>query len=370
MHMAGRRCTALPATRNRDGKMNTWFRPNIYAMHGYTPGEQPAGQDIVKLNTNENPYPPSTAVTEALAKLNAGRLNRYPDPLANPVRDVIAQVFGVERDWVLAGKGSDDVLTIVTRAFVDQGGCLATPDPSYSLYPVLAEIQGTRVVTVPLDRDFSLPPDAARRAGNASLFFIARPNAPTGNAFALETMHKVCHEFPGIVVIDEAYADFAADNCLDFVRKYPNVIVSRTLSKGYSLASIRLGFAIGQPNLISGLMKVKDSYNVNYLTQIAAAAAIADQDYLRATVARVKATRERVAEELAGLGFKVCPSQANFLWVKPPKLPAPAYFQGLRQHHVIVRYFKGPRTHEYIRITVGTDEEMDRFLAATRQILG
>jgi histidinol-phosphate aminotransferase len=348
--------------------MPDYFRPAIAAMAGYVPGEQPQGRPFVKLNTNENPYPPSPRVAEALRQVDAARLGRYPDPLATRVRAAVAQVFGVPLDWTFAGNGSDDVLTIVTRCFVGETGCLATPDPSYSLYPVLAEIQGARTLAIPLADDFSLPADCAARAAGASLLFLARPNAPTGGAYPLDQVRQLCRAFPGVVLIDEAYADFADDHCLGLVRDCPNVIVSRTLSKSYSLAGVRLGIALAQPPLIAGLMKVKDSYNVNHLTQLVAEAAILDQAHMQANVARIRATRAAVAAELAALGFGVCPSQANFLFVRPP-LAARDYLQGLREAGILIRYFAGPRTGAFVRITIGTDDEMAQLLAATRRLL-
>lgn len=347
----------------------TYFRANIEAMAGYVPGEQPRGRTFIKLNTNECPYPPSPAAIAALQAIASDRLARYPDPVATACREAIAQVHQLPgADWVLAGNGSDDILTIAVRSFVDQGGTLATPHPSYSLYPILADIQGATTRTIPLQDDFSLPPDLVAQAGEASLLFIPRPNAPTGNAYPLEAMRAICADFSGVVLIDEAYADFSDTSCLDFVRDFPNVLVSRTLSKSYSLASIRFGYAVGQPELIGGMMKVKDSYNINLLTQAVAEAAIRDQDHMRANVARIRATRSRVAKALTEAGFTVCPSAANFLFTKPP-IPADTYVQGLRDAGILIRYFSGPRTGDYVRITIGTDEEMDTFLTATQQLL-
>jgi len=221
---------------------------------------------------------------------------------------------------------------------------------------------------VALDPQFQLPPDAAERALPARLFFVARPNAPTGNAYPLEKMHRLCREFPGIVWIDEAYADFATDNCLDFVREHENVVVSRTLSKSYSLAGIRLGFALARPELIREMLKVKDSYNVNMLTQLLAVAALEDQAYMIETTRRVRNTRDRVRTRLEGLGFDVLPSAANFLFARPP-IPAAAFFHALREHGILVRYFPGERTGDRVRITIGLEQEMDAFLTAAQIIV-
>jgi histidinol-phosphate aminotransferase len=350
-----------------DSSERDFFRPEVAKMSGYTPGEQPRSTSLIKLNTNENPYPPTPAVAAAAA-VAAGQLARYPDPIAADVRQAAAELHGAEADWIIAGNGSDDILTIVVRACVRQGGALATFAPTYSLYPVLADIQGARCIEIPLGPEFALPPANATAAGDASLLIITNPNAPTGNAFPAADVTAWCRAFPGLVLIDEAYVDFAANDCSQLARDLPNVVVSRTLSKGYSLAGIRLGYAFARPALISQLLKVKDSYNVNATTQAVAAAALRDQAHMRANVNRVIATRGRVATALAAAGFDVLPSQTNFLFVRPP-VPTPAYLSALRERDIIVRHFDGPRVREFVRVTIGTDAEMDQFLAATGAIL-
>ncbi|OPZ28645.1 MAG: Histidinol-phosphate aminotransferase [Lentisphaerae bacterium ADurb.BinA184] len=349
--------------------MNTYARNTIRAMSGYVPGEQPKDRRYVKLNTNENPYPPSAAVAAALHGFDAARLRLYPDPDACELRNLAAGQAGLTPDWILCGNGSDDLLTIAVRTFVDQGGTLAHTDPSYSLYPVLARLQGANATAVPLDAEFNLPPDAASRAAGATLLLVARPNAPTGNTFPLDSMHTLCRHFSGIVWIDEAYVDFADDDCLAFVRQYPNVVVSRTFSKSYSLAGLRLGLAYAPPALVSEMVKVKDSYNVSMLTQAVGLAALSDREAMRANAARIRATRDRVSGDLAALGFRVLPSQANFIFCQPP-VAADVYAAGLRREGILIRYFPGPRTGAFVRITIGTDEEMAQLLAATRRLLG
>ena len=347
----------------------TYCRPNIARMTGYVPGEQPKDRTYIKLNTNENAYPPSPRVRELLRELDIARLRLYPDPVADGLRDAAGGPFGLPREWLLCGNGSDDLLTIAVRTFVDQGGALAFPVPSYSLYPVLADIQAARGVRIELDERFELPADVLDQAETASLLFLCRPNAPTGNAFPIETMHAVCRGFGGIVWIDEAYADFGQDHCVGLVREYPNVVVSRTVSKSYSLAAVRLGVAFADPDLIQEMLKVKDSYNVGMLTQLVATTAFDDREYMLANVARVRATRERVSTELERLGFGVLPSEANFVFTRPP-VPGDAFARGLRDRGILVRYFAGERTGGYVRVTVGTDEEMDAFLAASAAIVG
>lgn len=346
-----------------------FFRPAIAAIAGYTPGEQPQIPGLIKLNTNESPYPPSPRVQEALTGADWERLNRYPDPLASSVRAAAAALVGGRPEQILACNGSDDSLTILVRSFVDDGGVMACLDPSYSLYPVLAELQGAECRRIALGKDFSFPPDLAALAGNASLLVLCRPNAPTGNVMPLEYVARACRAFAGIVVVDEAYADFAADNCAALVPQYPNLVLTRTLSKGYALAGLRLGYVYADAGLIAGLVKVKDSYNVNTLTQVLGTAALRDQDWLRQTVAKVRATRERVGNALRALGATVAPSQANFLFVRPPApLAAAAYAQALREERILLRYFPGPRTGEHVRVTMGTEPEMDAFLAASARL--
>jgi histidinol-phosphate aminotransferase len=348
------------------------FRPAIDAMAGYVPGEQPKDKQYVKLNTNENPYPPSPKVAEALKSLDPGDFRRYPDPISDDLRDAAAAAFGVSREWILAGNGSDDILTIAVRSFVDQGGRVAAMDPSYSLYPVLAEIQGASHLAVPLESDFSLPSNLLEQIEGADIFFLTRPNAPSGNTYPLETIERICRGFAGVVFIDEAYADFADDSCLHLAKAFDNVIVSRTLSKSYALAGLRVGFAVAAPVLVDGMMKVKDSYNLNRVSQVLGAAALRDPGYLDAIVGRIKATRERTGEALFARGFEVVPSQANFLFARPKAgIAAEKLFTMLRARGILVRYFGGSvRTREYLRITVGTDTEMDRLIEALDDIRG
>ena len=343
-------------------------RETIARMSGYVPGEQPQDKRYIKLNTNENPYPPSPRVLETLHGLGESRLRLYPDPIGQELKQVASELCGLTPDWVLCGNGSDDLLTIAVRTFVDQGGTLACPHPSYSLYPVLSAIQGAQCVEIPLDGRFELSPDAVAQAAGATLLFVARPNAPTGNAFALEVMRRVCAEFDGVVWIDEAYVDFAEDDCLEFVREFANVVVSRTLSKSYSLASIRLGLAYANPELIGQMMKVKDSYNVNFVTQKLAVAALRDQDHMKANADRIRRTRAAVSDELAQLGCAVLPSQANFLLVAPPGDARDMVGQ-LRERGILVRYFRDDRVAKYFRVTIGTPAEMQAFTDAVRGIL-
>jgi histidinol-phosphate aminotransferase len=342
---------------------NRLFRENIEAMKGYTPGEQP--QRIggwIKLNTNENPYPPSPAVDDVLRSSDPAALRLYPDPVCGEIRRTIADLYGFTENNILVGNGSDDILTIAVRSFVPENGMIASPDPSYSLYPVLASIQGAECIKIPLNSDFTLPANFAESAEGASLIMIPRPNAPTGTAFELEKMRQICREFSGIVLIDEAYADFSDDNCIEFVKEFPNVIISRTLSKSYSLAGIRLGYVIASEEIINGMMKVKDSYNVNTLTQKIAVAALRDQEYLKANISKICEVRKYLADALTERNFKVIDSQTNFIFAAPPDEDGEKLYNSLKDQGILVRWFPGEETGKYIRITIGTKSEIDQLL--------
>ena len=347
----------------KNNNKKSFFRKNIDKMSGYVPGEQP--QRIggwIKLNTNENPYSPSPEVAKVLQNISYEDLRLYPDPLATEVRALIAELFGLKTENVIAGNGSDDILTIALRCFAGEGEFVACPEPSYSLYPVLSQIQGAECIKLDLNSDFSLPDDFISAVENAKLLLIPRPNAPTGNAFNLDSMHKICTAFSGVVLIDEAYGDFAEDNCIDFVKQYSNVIVSRTLSKSYSLAGARFGYALASENLINGMMKVKDSYNVNMITQKIAIASLRDQTYLAEIVGKIKKTREYLSVELEKMNFKVCKSDANFVFVSPPQGNAAEFYEFLKNAGILVRYFPGELTGKFLRITVGTDEDTRKLI--------
>ena len=351
--------------------MKSYFRPEIDAMSGYVPGEQPKMADLVKLNTNENPYPPSPEVAKAFQTLDFARLRRYPDPMADSLRKEIARHWAVEMQNVICGNGSDDLLTMIFRAFTSTELPVAVLDPSYSLYPELAAMQNAPVIRIKLaPGSFALPEDLLKQAEKANLLMIVRPNAPTGTLFPKEEIIRICDGFDGIVVIDEAYADFAPDNCIDLAKSRKNVIVIRTFSKSYALAGIRLGYAIGAEELIGGLFKLKDSYNLDMMTQIAGEASFRDQSYFAERRAEVVEMRDILAVELKKRGFEVPESASNFLFVSPPDGNAAGLFEQLRSRAVIVRYFSAPETAKYVRITIGTQEENKRLLDAIDEILG
>jgi histidinol-phosphate aminotransferase len=336
-------------------------------MAGYTPGEQPRDDGIVKLNTNENPYPPSPRVLAAVQQTLTGeRLRKYPDPLGTAFRQTAGHVLGVDPEGILIGNGSDDILTIVTRAFVPEGGLVVSPAPSYLLYRTLAEIQGARFQAVPYTADWGLPSRWPVR--DAHLTLVANPNSPSGTLVPAAALERLAAELTGVLLIDEAYVDFADASALH-LSGLPNVLVTRTLSKSYSLAGLRFGFAVGQPALIRELIKVKDSYNCDVLSLAAAAAALEDQEFFRTTRARILASRDRLTRELEALGFEVCPSQANFVWCRRTDRPVKPIYEELKGRKILVRYMIYEGHGDGLRITVGCDAEIDRLLAELKQLL-
>jgi histidinol-phosphate aminotransferase len=343
--------------------MTDFVRPQVRALTGYVPGEQPRDDGYIKLNTNENPYPPSPRVFEAIqAALTGEKLRKYPDPLGTAFRETAAGVFNVPPEAVLIGNGSDDALTVLTRTLVPEGGLVVFPTPSYLLYRTLAEIQGARWQTVPFDAQWQLDPAAVPE--EASVTFVANPNSPSGTL----VKRDILAAWPGPLVVDEAYADFADENCLDLLKQRRDVIVTRSLSKSYSLAGIRFGFALADPELVQHLVKVKDSYNCDVLSLAAAVAALEDQEYMRSTVARIRTTRERLSRALRRLGFDVTDSQANFVWARHVQ-PVRRLYEELKRRRILVRYMDYPGYGDGLRISVGTDAEIDRLLDELQSIL-
>jgi histidinol-phosphate aminotransferase len=349
----------------------SYFRENIDALTAYQPGEQPAGgRPVIKLNTNENPYPPSPAAMAVLRAFDPDALRRYPHPYAQAVRNAAARLLDVEPGWVLVGNGSDDLLTMLMRSTVEHGRDVVYPMPTYVLYRTLAQIQDARCVEVDFDDDYSLPVAALAEAGGA-VTIIANPNSPSGTLAPLDQLERLAEALAGrLLVVDEAYIDFApaGSSAVALVKKYENVIVLRTLSKGYSLAGLRLGFGIGQPTTLAGLMKVKDSYNVDAIAAAVGAAALEDQAHVRANAERVIASRQRLSDQLEQLGWRVWPSESNFLLARPADGQAGELYQALKQRGILVRYFNQPRLTDKLRITVGTDEQNDELLAALGEI--
>jgi histidinol-phosphate aminotransferase len=346
----------------------SYLRLAVAAMTGYQPGEQPGpGEQVTKLNTNENPYPPSPRVLEAVRGAAGESLRLYPRPLADGARLRAAEVYGFHREQVLVGNGSDELLTLLLRALVEPGQAIAYPVPTYSLYPVLAQIQGADTVVVPFPEDFSLPEELFGRA--EPLVLLCNPNAPTGTLVAADEARRLAESLTGVLVVDEAYVDFADGDCLALARELANVVVLRTLSKSFSLAGLRVGFAFGPAELIAGLIKVKDSYNVDRLALAGAEAALVDLDHMRASVEKIRATRSRLIKGLKSLGLAPLPSQSNFVFVRCGEGQAGRLYRELKGRGILVRFFDEPGLSDALRITVGTDQEIDRLLAELADIL-
>ncbi|MCS6865376.1 MAG: histidinol-phosphate transaminase [Gemmataceae bacterium] len=352
-------------------------RANIRAMKGYTPGEQLNDPGIIKLNTNENPYPPSPRVVEAIqAALTANNLRKYPQPLGDQFRHAAAAVLGIDPDAILIGNGSDDLLTILTRAYVPEGGIVASPTPSYVLYQSLAEIQGAQYQPLRFQADWSR---LAEMPAAADITFLPNPNSPSGTVVSADFLKELVHQLePRPVVLDEAYADFADSNGLQQgLAQAPNVIITRSFSKSYALAGIRFGFAIARPALVRELIKVKDSYNCDVLSLAAATAAIQDQGYFHDIRSKILATRERMVRELTALGFEVTPSRANFVWCRRRDRDVRAIYEELKRRQILVRYMSYPigpmgspdEPYTGLRISVGTDAEIDRLLRELQAIV-
>jgi histidinol-phosphate aminotransferase len=366
-----------------------FIRPLVRDLHAYVPGEQPKIKGLIKLNTNENPYPPSPRVLAAVRAAVDGRLRLYPNPTAQALREKLARLHGCTPENILVGNGSDELLALAVRAFVEPGkglnaifGRLASRSkatvqyftPSYSLYPVLADIHGAGKNAVKLNADFSMP-DVVELKRNkewdfkAALTFVTTPNAPSGRGYKTAEMEKLCRAQKGIIILDEAYVDFAAENALQLALKFPHVLVARTFSKAYSLCFQRVGYFVGHPELIAALDKIRDSYNVNGLGQVAAAATLDDLKFYRANFIKIISTREWLSRELSNLGFRVLPSQTNFILARPPKFPAKDWLQKLREQKFLVRWFSAPEVSDYLRITIGTPAEAEALVRTVCNIL-
>jgi histidinol-phosphate aminotransferase len=346
------------------------MRPNITAMQGYVPGYQPP--DIaswIKLNTNENPYPPSPKVREAiLAELGSdgASLRTYPSASSQTLRDAAAELYGFDPSWIIMANGSDEVLNNLIRACAGQGQEVGYVHPSYSYYATLAEIQGAIVCTYGLDDSYRI--EAFPEYYHGKIFFLTTPNSPLGFAYPLEYIEELATSCGGMLVVDEAYADFADANALDLVRKYDNVVVTRTLSKSYSLAGMRLGLAIARPEVIAALDKIRDHYNLDRLAQAACVAALRDQEYFRDCCRRIRETREWFSDELRSIGYQVIPSQGNFVFASPPDSDGRRVYEGLYSRKILVRHFSDPLLCHGLRISIGTREEMETTLVALHEI--
>lgn len=344
----------------------TYIRPAIATMAGYTPGEQPRDGEFIKLNTNENPYPVSPAVKAAI-RAEVDRLQLYPDPLSTGLCQQAAELYGLTIDQVIAGNGSDDILNLLIRATAAEGEEVVSFTPSYTLYQTLAEIQGATFRAIPFREDYSLP-EKLDLTG-VRILFLPNPNAPSGTVVGQEAFRCLCRQCPGLVVADEAYADFAEENTIPLLSEFENLVVTRTFSKSYSLAGMRIGLGLASPAIIRELMKVKDSYNLDRLAQAAGVAVLREQGALREHTGRIIVTRTRLIRELEAMGCQVYPSQANFVLCRFHQKPAAEIYTALKTRRILVRYFNRPRLEDCLRISVGTEEEIDALLAALQHIL-
>ena len=347
--------------------MSDLFRPNIARLRGYVPGEQPREQGYIKLNTNENPYPPSPLVLARLRAACSADLRLYPDPDALALRRKLGDVFAMAPEQIMVGNGSDELLNIVIRSFAGEGDKIAYPHPTYGYYQPLIDIQGAKAAPVEFGENFSLPEGLA--VPGARITFLANPNAPSGTLVPYDEVAALCARVDGVLVVDEAYIDFSQGGCVQLVAEYPNAIVVRTLSKSFSLAGMRIGFALAPAALIAGMWKVKDHYNLNRLSLIAAEAALDDIDAMRTNAARVCATRTHLSARLRALGFYVWDSQANFvlarLGARWADCTAAELYAQLKERRILVRYFAAPpRLADCLRISVGTDAEIAALLEA------
>ena len=355
----------------------TYERNNIRAMEGYSYGEQPTDRDVIKLNTNENPYPPTPQIRSTLKNFDIDLLRRYPDPTADGLRRLVASRFNVTADNVLVTNGGDEGLRLAVTTLVNPDGVLGMVDPSYSLYPVLANIQGCRVESLRLENSWTLPESfsAQMNASGAQLTCLVNPHAPSGVLCPVDALREIAEALKGVLLIDEAYVDFV-DPALDYsaiplVQEFDNVLVLRTLSKGYSLAGLRLGFLIGNDELIEPMAtKTRDSYNIDTITQSVALVALDEAAHALENCAKVRAERDRVRDELCKSGFVVPESQANFLLAEVPRsVNASSLYRSLREAQILVRYFNSSPLDRCLRITIGTRSENDQFLNTVAQIL-
>lgn len=345
--------------------MSIRFRPNIAALEGYIPGEQPQDPEIIKLNTNENPYPPSPKVRAALRDAIRGPLRLYPEPLSDSLRATAAKVYGVKPANVIAGNGSDEILSMILRCFVGPGDRVAFPVPTYSLYDTLVEIQNGVRATVDFPADFSLP--ASLAAQNAVLTFLCNPNAPSGTLIPLPEIEKLARSVAGVLVVDEAYVDFASSegaSSLPLIHRLSNVIVLRSFSKSFSLAGMRIGLAFASEEIVTGMFKVKDSYNLNRLSLVAARAALEDLPWMTRNAKRIQHGRKKLTWALKRLGYRVYPSHANFVLARKLGHNLRPVYERLKQSNILVRYFDVPGLQDCLRITIGTPKEITALIDA------
>ncbi|MGE6228535.1 histidinol-phosphate transaminase [Paenibacillus chitinolyticus] len=351
-----------------------YAKAHIRSMAPYIPGFQPeAEQQVIKLNSNENPYPPSPDVRKALAGFDYALLRRYPNATAEPVREVLAEIYGVNRNQVFCGNGSDEIISLLFKAFLEEGSTIALPYPTYSLYRTAADIHRVHCEFVPTRDDFSIDTEALLTVPSQAIILV-NPNAPTGLLVSVDVIEELAGRYKGLLIVDEAYIDFADGeaSALRLIGSCPNLLILRTLSKSYSLCGIRFGYAFADEALIEALDKCKDSYNVSMLTQTIAAAALRDRSYFDETVGRIRASRGSLGDSLRSLGFAVPDSETNFLLCTPPAgsgLSARRITEWLAERHVYIRHFDSPLLEDKIRISIGTEEENSKLLTLLEDLL-
>jgi histidinol-phosphate aminotransferase len=343
--------------------MARYLRKNIASLEGYVPGEQPQNSDFIKLNTNENPYPPSPRVRAALRKAVDRSLRLYPEPLSDSLRSVAASVYGVSRGNVLAGNGSDEILSILVRCFVGPGDRVVYPEPTYTLYDTLIAIQEGEKGPLPYLPDFALP--EAIFSQDAALTFLCNPNSPSGTLVPLQEIKRLAGSLSGMLVVDEAYIDFAeidGVSAIPLINSFSNLVVLRSFSKSFSLAGMRIGLAFASEEIIAGMIKVKDSYNLNRLSLVAAAAALQDLPWMARNVRRIQKSRRTLTRGLTKSGFHVYPSQANFVMARQEGKSLRGLYEELKRREILVRYFDIPGLQDSLRITIGTPQEVKMLL--------
>jgi histidinol-phosphate aminotransferase len=346
-----------------------YWNKTLKEMDEYMPGEQPANIDeFIKLNTNENPFPPSDSVLKAINSSINGNLRRYPDSKASAVRELFASVNGLSSENVFAGNGSDEIFTLIFRGFIEKEGIAAFPYPSYSLYDTLAQGNGIKYEKINLDENLNLDLSKFLKK-KYDLVIIVNPNNPTGTYTEISEIKKFLHSYKGLLVVDEAYVDFYGGSAIDLINEYDNVIVTRSFSKSYSLAGLRVGLAIACTDIIRGLFKIKDSYNIDTLALAGAEAALLDTKSFNYNIRMLNSNKEYLEERLEGMNFYIVPSKANFLFVKHKSIDSKIIFEKLKEHRILVRYFNGPIQSEYIRITVGTMMEIKKLCSTLESIL-
>ncbi len=343
-------------------------RDSIAAMKGYIPGLQPDPREqYIKLNSNENPYPPSPRVKEVLRQTSYEDLRLYPDPVSLELREKLGKLLGFSPGQIICGNGSDDILRILVQTFAEAGESIGFCEPAFPLYRVLGNIHSLKNVVLRITEPYARPPSIP---ADVKLFFWANPNSPVGFSYAPPQIAQMARQTDGIFVVDEAYAEFADKNALDLVRSLENVIVVRTVSKSYSLAGVRLGYAIGQEKWISEMFKAKDPFNVTRLTQVVVAAALEDQGTLKRQISQIRETRDWVSREAKSLGYRVIPSQANFIFLQPPqKGRGSKFYEALFARKILTRYYDEPGLQDGVRLTIGKREEMEKVLWVMKELL-